>query len=236
MDALATAEAYELIKDALSDYFDISISEGKGKNQGKVLLKKKQVHGMGSAPETLVAMEMGRRRALAGESLVDDSVRADTAPLRKAFDDLLSGQAYRELGGAGLRESTGGNEMKERAFNMLLYYDRGYNPETGAPYGGAGTDGGHKKPHSLYPELSKAPDNIMPENAYENRTKGAAETAEQEAERLATGLIKKIIADFEPGPNPYSEATLAKMAAGPEIMRVNRKEYLKAKRMGRPLY
>ena len=236
MDALATAEAYGLIKDALSDYFDIEVSSGKGKNQGKVLLKKKIMHGMGSAPETLVAMEMGRRRAEAGESLVDHSVRASTEPLRKAFDDLLSGQAYRELGGAGLRESTGGEEMKARAWEMIQSYDRGYNPETGAPYGGAGTDGGHKKAHSLFPELSKAPENIMPENAYENRTKGAAETPEQEAERLASGLIKKIIADYEPGPNPYSEATLAEMAAGPEIMRVNRKEYLKAKRMGRALY
>ena len=45
---------------------------------------------------------MGRRRAEAGESLVDDSRRADIAPLRKAFDELLSGQAYRELGGAWL--------------------------------------------------------------------------------------------------------------------------------------
>ena len=74
---------------------------------------------------------------------------------------------------------------------MIQAFDRGYNPETGAPYGEAATDGGHKKPHSLYPELSKAPDNIMPENAYENRTKGAAETSQEEAERLATGLIKK---------------------------------------------
>ena len=234
MDALEAAAAYQLIKEACEDYFDIQISEGKGKNQGKILLKKKQVHGMGSAPETLVAMEMGRRRAEAGESLVDDSRRADIAPLRKAFDELLSGQAYRELGGAGLRESTGGNEMKERAWSMIQAYDRGYNPETGAPYGGAGTDGGHKKPHSLYPELSKAPENIMPENAYENRTKGAAETAEEEAERLATGLIKKIIADHVAV--PYSEAGQAEIAAGPEIMRVNRKEYLKALRQGRPLY
>ena len=77
----------------------------------------------------------------------------------------------------GLRESTGGDEMKQRAWSMIQAFDRGYNPETGAPYGAAGTDGGHKKPHSLYPELSKAPDNIMPENAYENRTKGAAETS-----------------------------------------------------------
>ena len=234
MDALAAAEAYGLIKDALSDYFDISISDGKGKNQGKVVLKKKQMHGMGSAPETLIAMEMGRRRAETGESLVDDSRRADIEPLRKAFDDLLSGQAYRELGGAGLRESTGGDEMKARAWSMMQSYDKGYNPETGAPYGAAGTDGGHKKPHSLYPELSKAPDNIMPENAYENRTKGAAETPEEEAERLATGLIKKIIADHEMV--PYSAAAQAEIAAGPEIMQVNRKGYLKALRQGRQLY
>ena len=189
---------------------------------------------MGSAPETLIAMEMGRRRAETGESLVDDSRRADIEPLRKAFDDLLSGQAYRELGGAGLRESTGGDEMKARAWSMMQSYDKGYNPETGAPYGAAGTDGGHKKPHSLYPELSKAPDNIMPENAYENRTKGAAETAEEEAERLATGLIKKIIADHEMV--PYSAAAQAEIAAGPEIMQVNRKGYLKALRQGRQLY
>ena len=234
MDALAAAEAYGLIKDALSDYFDISISEGKGKNQGRVVLKKKQVHGMGSAPETLIAMEMGRRRAEAGDSLVDNSRRADTAPLRMAFDSLLSGQAYRELGAAGLRESTGGEEMKARAWEMMQAYDRGYNPETGAPYGAAGTDGGHKKPHSLFPELSKAPENIMPENAYENRTKGAAETAEEEAERLATGLIKKIIANHKAV--PYSAEAQAEMAAGPEIMQVNRKEYLKARRQGRPLY
>ena len=234
MDALATAEAYQLIKDACESYFDIEISEGKGKNQGKVLLKKKQQHGKGSAPETLVAMELGRRRAEAGESLVDASVRADNSGLRKAFDDLLSGQAYRELGGAGLRESTGGEEMKARAWEMIQAYDRGYNPETGAPYGEAGTDGGHKKPHSLFPELSKAPENIMPENAYENRTKGAAVSPKEEAERLANGLIKKIVADHQPV--PYSAAAQAEMAAGPEIMRVNRKEYLKAKRTGRALY
>ena len=234
MDALAAAEAYGLIKDALGDYFDISISDGKGKNQGKVVLKKKQMHGMGSAPETLIAMEMGRRRAEAGESLVDNSRRADIAPLRKAFDDLLSGQAYRELGGAGLRESTGGDEMKARAWSMLQAFDRGYNPETGAPFGAAGTDGGHKKPHSLYPELSKDPNNIMPENIYENRTKGAPETLQEEEDRLASGLIKKIIADYEPV--PYSAAALAEMAAGPEIMQVNRKEYLKARRQGRQLF
>ena len=234
MDALAAAAAYQLIKEACEDYFDIQISEGKGKNQGKVLLKKKQQHGMSKAPETLVAMELGRRRAELGESLVDSSVRADNSNLRKAFDDLLTGQAYRELGGAGLRESVGGEEMKARAWEMLQAYDRGSNPETGAPYGAAGTDGGHKKPHSLYPELSKAPENIMPENAYENRTKGAAATPEEEAERLATGLIKKIISDYQPV--PYSAAAQAEMAAGPEIMRVNRKEYLKAKRMGRALY
>jgi len=36
VDALAAAEAYGLIKDALGDYCDISISEGKGKNQERV--------------------------------------------------------------------------------------------------------------------------------------------------------------------------------------------------------
>ena len=235
MDALASAEAYQLIKDSLGNYFDIRVSEGKGKNQGKILLKKKvEQSGLSGAPETLIAYEMGRRRAEAGESLVDDSKRADNTQLRKAFDELLTGQAYRELGGAGLRESTGGEEMKQRAYAMLEAYDRGYNPETGAPYGRAGLDGGHKKPHSLYPELSKAPDNIMPENKYENRTKGAASSPEEEAERLANKFIKEIIAGHTVV--PYSDSAVAEMAAGPEIMQVDRKEYLKAKRQGRPLY
>ena len=233
MDALAAAEAFGLLKDALSSQFEVSISEGKGKNQGKLLLKKRQSHGQGDSANTLTALEMGRRRALAGESLVDDSRRASTEPLRKAFDLLATGQAITELGKAGLRSGANVSQdvMRERAWNMLLAYDRGYNPETGAPLGDVGTDGGHKKPHHLYPELSTSPENIMPENKYENRTKGAADDPDLVAERLAGNLIEKVIKDHEMV--PYSQSALDEMAAGPEIMRMNRKEYLKAKRTGR---
>ena len=234
MDILAAAEAYGLLKEALQDQFDVSVSDTKGKNQGKLILKKKIRHNDGESKNTMVALEMGRRRALAGESLVDDRVRASTEPLRKAFDLLASGQAIAELGKGGLRAGHGikGNDMKERAWNMLVSYDRGYNPETGAPLGVVGTDGGHKKPHHLYPELSTDPSNIMPENKYENRIKGAADEAELVSERLAGAMIKKAMIGV-PNDISYSPAALEEMAAGPEIMRMNRKQYLKAKRLGR---
>lgn len=236
MDVLAAAEAYGLLKDALQDQFDVHISGGKGGNQGKLILKKKQLHGGSKSNNTAIALEMGRRRAAAGESLVDSSRRASTEPLRKAFDMLATGQAIRELGGAGLRggAQVSPEDMRERAWNMLLAYDRGYNPETGAPYGDVATDGGHKKPHHLYPELSADPANLMPENAYENRTKGAADDPAIVQERLANRILKNVRDTHTMV--PYSPAAQQEMAEGPEIMRVNRREYLKAKRMGRALY
>ena len=234
MDALAAAEAYSLLKDALESQFEVSISDGKGKSQGKLLLKKRQSHGNSKSNNTAIALEMGRRRAKAGESLVDPkAARASLEPLRKAFDLLATGQAIRELGKAGLRggAEVSAEDMKERAWNMLVAYDRGYNPETGAPYGDVATDGGHKLPHSVYPELSTDPANIMPENAYENRTKGAADDPELVADRLLNRQLKNIRETHVMV--PYSESAKREMAEGPEIMRMNRKEYLKAKRSGR---
>lgn len=227
------AEAYLELRDALGDHYELSYGKQK-KNQDEIRLKRKNLSGKSNSVNTLIAKELGARRAEAGESLVDQTApRASTDDFRYAFDTLLSDQGKTLLGTGGLRQGAviSQEDIVERAYNIALAHSRGYNPETGAVYGDVGVDAGHKKPHHLYPELSTDPSNIMPENKYENRIKGKEEDPAKVAEVLRNNYLNEVRNSSIP--IEYSPAAIAEMEAGPEIMRVNRKEYLKGKRLGR---
>lgn len=235
LDALFKhAEAYLELSDALGDHYELSYGKQK-KNQDEVRLKRKQLRGGSKSKNTLIAAELGARRAELGESLVDQTApRASTDDFRYAFDNLLGQQAKVLLGSGGLRQGAvvSPEDMDERAWNIALAHSRGYNPETGAAYSDTAVDAGHKKPHNLYPELSGDPANIMPENKYENRSKQDADDPAVIADRLRNKYLKDIYND----PSikiEYSPEALAEIAAGPEIMRVNRKEFLKGRLQGR---
>ena len=234
LDALVKhAEAYLELDDALGDHYELSYGKQKN-NQDEVRLKRKQLRGGSKSKNTLIAAELGARRAELGESLVDQTApRASTDDFRYAFDNLLGQQGRTLLGSGGLRQGAivSPEDMNERAWNIALAHSRGYNPETGAAYGDIAVDAGHKKPHNLYPELSGDPANIMPENKYENRVKQDADDPAVIAERLRNKYLKDIRND--PAVKvTYSPEALAEMAAGPEIMRVNRKEFLAGRRRG----
>jgi len=227
------AEAYLELNDALGDHYELSYGKQK-KNQDEVRLTRKKLSGKSNSVNTLIAKELGARRAELGESLVDQTApRASTDDFRYAFDNLLSEQGKTMLGSGGLREGAvvSPEDMNQRAYNIALAHSRGYNPETGAAYSDVGVDAGHKKPHALHPELSTDPDNIMPENKYENRIKGKEEDPRKVAEVLRNNYLNDIRKSSSP--IEYSDEAIAEMAAGPEIMRVNRKEFLKGRRQGR---
>ena len=78
--------------------------------------------------------------------------------------DWLRGNAVTQLDGP---------ERLDRALDRIVELDRGMNPITGGLYEGAGLDGGHQQDHKNNPELSAAKENMMFENQYENRIKGA---------------------------------------------------------------
>tara|TARA_X000001388_G_C2210625_1_gene114994 strand:+ start:327 stop:1022 length:696 start_codon:yes stop_codon:yes gene_type:complete len=217
------------IEQAVGDQYELD--EGKiGVDKGKIQLRPKIKHGMAMAPETLRSLALAIIQADAGESLVDNRKRVVNTDLEYALENLMSGQGLAQLGKGGLREKVDNALRAERGKTIARALDLGYNQKTGAPFGSAGLDAGHIQSHKDFPELSTSAANIMPENKYENRAKGAAPD-EQVADRLHHSLIKRIRDSHTMV--PYSDAAVAEMAAGPEIMQVNRKEYLKGKRAGR---
>jgi hypothetical protein len=232
-DLVRHAEAYLELSDSLGDHYELSYGKQK-KNQDEVYLKRKNLKGGSNSLNTLIAKELGARRQELGESLVDQTApRASTDDFRYAFDSVLSQQGKTLLGSGGLRAGAviSPEDLNERAYNIALAHSRGYNPETGAAYGDIGVDAGHKQPHALYPELSTDPANIMPENKYENRIKGKEEDPKKVATKLRNNYLNEIRNSNIPV--EYSDVAKAEMAAGPEIMRVNRKEFLKGRRQGR---
>jgi hypothetical protein len=229
-------EDITIIEDAIGDQYEIT-GQGKiGPDKGKLQIAPIASHGQSDSLETLRSLARGARLERSPmDSLVDHSRRSDSGRLLNAVETQMSQQALNLIGKGGLREDVSSEIKAQRAIPLIQDMDRGYNRKTGAPFGAAGLDAGHIYPHNKYPELSASPENIMYENKYENRTKQDFDDPQKVADLLLSRYIKTIRDSTTTTPG-YSAEAIAEMAAGPEIMRLNRKEYLKAKRQGRDIY
>ena len=71
----------------------------------------------------------------------------------------------------------------------------------------------------------------MPENKYQNRIQGK----EEDPEIVADRMMNKVLSDIRNDPEVevrYSPQAVVEMEAGPPIMRMNRKQFLAARRKG----
>ena len=208
LNALDHAEDFALVSEAVKDHYELGMDntvftrgtknprEFKGTDYGKATITSKDIHGASDTKNTInsILMALDARRHGPIVQRGNRSISAHDEKVRLAVERIFGLQAANTFSGVGLRAGSSHLPVEERlarSADRVLELDHGYNPITGAPYAGAGLDGGHKLPHSLYPELSDARENMMFENKYENRAKGKRL---DEAERKA--YIKNITDRF----------------------------------------
>ena len=237
-----------VLDDILGDNYYISGFNTRHPDKGKVQLKRSNIHGMGDSRDTWQSMGMAKALADSGQdSFVDHSVRSDNTENLKIIDELLSDASKNMVAYSGWREEAGPLtpiQRDGRLTALLLDSDRGYNRNTGAPFGESGIQGGHILPHKHFPLLSNDPSNLMLENRYQNMRQGDKYFAKPEgiSRVLGNNMLKQIREDPTIVPGSYSPEALAEMAAGPEIRRITggkaeiNKAKASAKRGGYDIY
>ena len=199
IDRLVFEEKREMVADALSENFDLSVKEtGAIADRGKLQAKMTPIHGMSSSPESINGYLMTFDTMKNGP-IREDVESAYDQKLREAARETLTPAAISNLAKPGLRDGVAvlsdANRIG-RAEDRVVDYGYGVDRNSGVLIAGMPTDGGHGDnfPHEKFPEFSNARWNMGTEQGYINKTKGDR-VGEAAMTAVRNGLKNKMHAD-----------------------------------------